>query len=118
MMKSGTDKMNWTSQIGIQVHPERTICKQDVRNAYLTISRSKFFTAIVAKDPASAPHAAAELSNTHVYYSVQSHGVEHFMTSDGVSQGGQRSSLYYCLAYNDALNKQQDMMVSGYRNIP
>ena len=110
MMKSGSEKFSWTAKLGREIKPQNISTKQDISDAYQTMSRSVIYDEMIKLDPTCGPHVSGQLSNTYIHYAGKDSGTDHFLSTDGVSQGGQRSALYFCVGLEPQLAKQQERL--------
>jgi hypothetical protein len=107
MQPDGSAKINHVIQTGRELELHKLTTKTDARNAFLSMSRESMFTALTNYLPALGPHTKGLLEDTNVYCAGKDEGVDWISQEDGITIGGQRSTVCYCAGANELLEEKQ-----------
>ena len=107
LQKDASAKLNHVIQIGRQMESDKLTTKTDAQNAFPTTKREATFKAITEIAPELGPHTKGLLTATNVYSAGKEEGVDHITQTDGLNIGGQRCSLMFVIAVNEALEQKQ-----------
>jgi len=74
------------------------------------MKREAMFNALTSYLPALGPHTKGLLGDTKVYCAGEEDGVDWISQENGITIGGQRSTICYCAGANELLEEKQTIL--------